>query len=103
MDPIMLMEANCDMLVSKSLSRRSFIGGVVILPALASALTGRARADSSKASQASMHYQTTPNGNMHCSECKFFIPGQDAQSNGSCQVVDGSISPNGYCIAFNQK
>ena len=90
-------------IVSKSLSRRSFIGGVVVLPALAAALHGRAAADSSKASPASMHYQTTPNGSMHCSECKFFAPGQDAQSNGTCQIVDGSISPNGYCIAFTSK
>lgn len=100
----MLKEANFNMvLISKSLSRRSFIGGIVVLPALAAAFAGRAAADSSKASQASMHYQTTPNGSMHCSECKFFVPGQDAQSNGSCQVVDGSISPNGYCIAFTSK
>lgn len=90
-------------IASKSLSRRSFIGGVIVLPALAVALSGRAAADSSKSSQASMHYQTTPNGSMHCSECKFFVPGQDAQSIGSCQIVDGSISPNGYCIAFTPK
>ena len=99
----MLTEACLNMFVSKSLSRRSFIGGVVVLPALATALAGRAAADSSKASQASMHYQTTPNGSSHCSECKFFVPGQDAQSNGSCQIVDGSISPSGYCIAFTSK
>jgi high potential iron-sulfur protein len=92
-----------EMFVSKSLSRRSFIGGIVVLPALATALTARAAADNSKSSQASMHYQTTPNGSMHCSECKFFVPGQDAQSNGTCQIVDGSISPNGYCIAFTSK
>jgi hypothetical protein len=85
------------------LNRRSFLEGVVVLPALAGALAATARADSSKASQVSMHYQSTPNGNMHCSLCKFFVPGQDAQSAGSCQVVDGSISPNGYCIAFTQK
>jgi hypothetical protein len=91
-------------IASKSLSRRAFIGGAIVLPSLAAALAGRARADDSqKASQASMHYQSTPNGSMHCSECKFFIPGQDAQSNGTCQLVDGSISPNGYCIAFASK
>jgi hypothetical protein len=85
------------------LTRRTFLGAVVILPALASLLSAEASADASKASQASMHYQTSPNGNMHCSLCKYFIPGQDASSNGTCQVVDGSISPNGYCMAFNAK
>ena len=86
-----------------ALSRRRFIGAAVILPALGGLLSGATSADASKASQASMHYQPTPNGTMHCSECKFFIPGQDAQSNGTCQIVDGSISPNGYCIAFTSK
>jgi hypothetical protein len=85
------------------LSRRSFIGGAVLLPALARALTAAAAADASKASQASMHYQTSPNGGAQCSKCQFFIPGQDAQSNGTCRIVDGSISPHGYCMAFSAK
>lgn len=86
-----------------SVTRRTFVKGVVVLPAFAGLLTAAASADASKASQASMHYQTSPNGNMRCALCKFFIPGKDAQSNGTCQVVDGSISPNGYCIAYNAK
>ena len=85
------------------LTRRTFLGGVIILPALSGLLATEAVADSSKASQASMHYQTSPNGDKHCSVCKFFIPASDAKSNGSCQIVDGSISPNGYCMAFSAK
>ena len=85
------------------LTRRTFVKSAIVLPALAGLLAGAASADASKASQASMHYQDTPNGSMHCSLCKFFIPGKDAQSNGSCQVVDGSISPNGYCMAYSAK
>jgi len=73
-----------------------------MLPTLAGLLAAKAAADS-KASPASMHYQTSPNGSMQCSKCQFFIPGQDAQSNGTCRVVDGSISPSGYCIAFTAK
>jgi hypothetical protein len=84
-------------------TRRTFVQGAVMLPALAGLLTARAPADASKASQVQMHYQTTPKDGMHCSLCKFFIPGQDAQANGTCQVVDGSISPNGYCIAYTAK
>ncbi len=87
----------------ETVTRRAFLGGVVVLPAFVGLLSGEASADASKASQASMHYQTSPNGNMHCSLCKFFIPGQDANSNGTCQLVDGSISPNGYCMAFTAK
>jgi hypothetical protein len=85
------------------LTRRTFLGSVLVLPALSGLLATGAAADSSKASQASMHYQTSPNGTNHCSLCKFFVPGSDPKSNGTCQIVDGSISPNGYCMAFNAK
>lgn len=85
------------------LNRRSFLGSAIVLPALARLLTAPAAADSSKASQASMHYQSSPNGDAQCSKCQFFIPGSDAQSNGTCHVVDGSISPHGYCMAFSAK
>ena len=87
----------------ESLTRRRFVQGVVIMPAFAGLLTAAASADASKAPQASMHYQSTPNGNMRCALCKYFIPGKDAQANGTCQIVDGSISPNGYCIAYSAK
>ena len=87
----------------RPLTRRSFLGGVVVLPALAGSLAAAASAQGSKASQASMHYQSSPSNGMHCSLCKFFVAGQDANANGSCQIVDGSISPNGYCIAYTAK
>lgn len=86
-----------------ALTRSTFLASAIALPAIAGLLTGAASADASKASPASMHYQSSPNGDMQCSKCKFFIPGQDAKSNGSCQVVDGSISPNGYCMAYTPK
>ena len=85
------------------LTRRRFLGGAIALPALATLLTASAVADGSKASQASMHYQNSPNGSMQCSGCKFFIAAKDPKSSGSCQVVDGSISPNGYCTGYNAK
>jgi High potential iron-sulfur protein len=79
------------------------MGTAIALPALASLLTASAVADGSKASQASMHYQTTPNGGMQCSGCKFFVAAKDPKSSGSCQVVDGTISPNGYCTSYAAK
>ncbi|HEX4014732.1 MAG TPA: hypothetical protein VHX17_12720 [Candidatus Cybelea sp.] len=86
-----------------SLARRSFLECLVMLPALAAALGGIAAADSSKASKIAMHYQSSPNGSMQCSGCKYFSPGSDANSDGSCQIVDGSISPTGYCMAYSAK
>lgn len=82
-------------------SRRTFLTSAVVLPALAGLLAGRASADAAKSSQASMQYQPTPKNGKHCSGCNFFIPGDSATANGTCKIVDGSISPNGWCIAFN--
>jgi hypothetical protein len=84
-------------------NREAFVKSIVVLPAFAALLRAPAIADASKASQASMHYQSTPNGDMHCAICRFFIAGKDAASAGSCQIVDGSISPNGYCMAYSAK
>ncbi|HET8584564.1 MAG TPA: hypothetical protein VFM89_02395 [Casimicrobiaceae bacterium] len=44
-----------------------------------------------------MKYQDHPDGDKKCSECMQFVPP------GSCKVVEGTISPNGYCIAFVKK
>jgi hypothetical protein len=84
-------------------TRRTFVQTVILLPAFAGLLTARGLADDSKTSQSSVHYQTQPSGDKQCSKCAFFIPGGTADANGSCKVVDGVISPNGYCIAYNPK
>jgi len=84
-------------------SRKAFIGSMIVLPALAGIIAAPARADASKSSQASMHYQATPNDGKQCSGCNFFIPGGTPTASGTCKIVDGSISPTGYCIAFNAK
>jgi hypothetical protein len=85
------------------LSRRAFLGGVILLPSLAVLSSRSAVADGSKASQASMEYRASPNGKMQCSGCNFFIPDADPSASGSCKIVDGSISPHGYCIAYSAK
>jgi hypothetical protein len=76
---------------------------MIVLPALSTLISGVAAAEGSKASPASMHYQTTPNDGKQCSGCKFFIAAQDPKADGTCQIVDGAISPNGYCMAFTAK
>lgn len=42
-------------------------------------------------------YQDNPNNGESCSQCRFFQPPK------SCQVVDGDISPNGWCSLFAKK
>jgi|HubBroStandDraft_2_1064218.scaffolds.fasta_scaffold1328383_2 hypothetical protein len=84
-------------------TRTSFLKSMIVLPALAALTSALASADAAKSSQASMHYQSTPSDGKQCSGCNFFIPGSSATASGTCKVVDGSISPTGYCIAYNAK
>jgi hypothetical protein len=32
-----------------------------------------------------------------------FVPGPKPDANGTCKVVDGPISPNGWCVAYVKK
>lgn len=79
--------------------------GVVVLPALAAVVVaGTGQADAAaKGSQAQYKYQTKPKDGKKCSTCTFFIPGKSATANGSCKIVEGTISPNGWCIAYSAK
>jgi hypothetical protein len=88
---------------TNGMTRRSFVAGAVILPALAGAVLAETTTAQAKGSQASVKYQSTPKNGQKCSDCKFYVPGKSSTANGTCQIVDGSISPNGWCIAFQKK
>jgi hypothetical protein len=44
-----------------------------------------------KMSQESATYQNSPKGNQNCANCKLFVPPS------SCTLVEGLISPQGWC------
>jgi hypothetical protein len=81
------------------LSRRSLLKSVVVVTGAACAglITRREALAQGKASKEAMKYQDHPNGDKKCSECMQFV------APNSCKVVEGTISPNGYCIAFVKK
>jgi hypothetical protein len=84
--------------------RRVLQCAAAALAAIPLAAAGSAlAAESAKASQASMKYQDHPNGKQHCDGCMQFIPGSSPKANGTCKVVAGKISPQGWCIAFAPK
>ena len=88
--------------LEKKISRRTLLKGAAVAMglALASTLTGKARA--AKSTKAAMKYQDKPNGDQKCSNCKFFVAGKTPTSDGTCQVVEGSISPQGWCTAYSK-
>ncbi len=80
-------------------SRRSALKSTLLLAgaACAGTLAGKNALAQQKASKEAMKYQDKPNGDQKCSNCMQFEPPA------SCKVVDGKISPDGYCIAFVKK
>ncbi len=70
------------------------------IPWLAAA--GRAMAQA-KASKATMKYQDKPSDGKDCESCLQFVPGSSRTANGTCKVVEGAISPHGWCVAFAAK
>ena len=51
-----------------------------------------------KASQASVQYQAQPKDGKKCADCMHFI----AESN-TCKLVEGDISPSGWCVLWAKK
>ena len=86
---------------SESLSRRASFktcakaaGGVALLGC---AVALPARAQAAKVSQAQAGYQDHPNNGQSCASCALFVPAT------SCQVVEGTISPAGWCKLYAKK
>jgi len=75
----------------------------MMLPALAIAVGIKTDLAEAKSSKAQLKYQNHPSGTAKCSNCRFFIPGKTAKLMGTCQIVAGSISPNGWCTAYSKK
>jgi hypothetical protein len=81
-------------------SRRSALKGIAVIPLLA--IAPRVLADA-KLAKAAVKYQDKPSGGKDCDDCLHFIPGATAKAKGKCKVVEGVISPHGYCTAFTPK
>jgi High potential iron-sulfur protein len=82
------------------LSRRMLVAGAAALAGLAVLPRSRAAA---KASKASLQYQDHAKDGKDCDDCLQFIPGKTRKATGQCKVVEGPISPKGWCLAFVQK
>ena len=88
-----------------------FSAAAAILPILAST------AAEAKASKAAVHYRDSPKGMQMCHMCKYYIAGGGRRGGmggmcmdggsmmgmmgaGACQVVEGRISPMGWCDLY---
>jgi len=87
-------------------SRRSMLrsavrlAGIAVIPLL---VNTRPASAAGKLTKADVRYQAKPNAGKDCDDCLQFIPGAKSGTNGACSVVEGVISPHGYCDAFVRK
>lgn len=72
-------------------------GSMAIIGAALSLGTGDVAEAQSKTDQKTAKYQDHPNNGNSCSICNYFRPPH------SCQLVDGTISPTGWCSFFAKK
>ena len=81
------------------LSRRSILRGAVLLASgtLAAGVIQVKPAYAQKTAKDAVKYQESPKDGQKCADCNFF------QAPGSCTVVDGTISPNGWCMLYSKK
>ncbi len=92
-------------------SRRAWLGRLAALAGMAGLSLRRAGATAPKATKQAARYQDRPNNGRMCRMCKYFIAaggtagagmmggtmGPGMMQAGSCQLVQGGISPMGYC------
>jgi hypothetical protein len=76
------------------LSRRSLLRGAALLAA--SVIPIRV-AYAQKAPKADAKYQDSPKDGQKCDACVYF------QAPNKCGVVEGDISPSGWCAMYNKK
>ncbi len=87
----------------KKFSRRKVIKFIALGTAIPFMNSLIAQAQAVKSSKELMKYRDKPNGEEQCSNCMQFIPGKTPDANGECKVVEGSISPHGWCNSYAKK
>ncbi len=89
------------MLHACPVSRRQMLRGTAIATGAATLAAATLSAPGARAqtkiSQAQAGYQDTPKGDQSCANCAPFEPPS------SCKVVDGTISPSGWCKIYQKK
>jgi hypothetical protein len=79
----------------KGISRRQIF--TVGAGVAGTAVIGMRAAQAAKAPQKAVKYQDTPKGEQRCENCAQFEPPS------ACKTVDGTISPQGWCMVYAKK
>ncbi len=86
-----------DVKQASGVSRRKVLQGAAIAAGGVAMLVAAAVPAEAKMAQAAAGYQDTPKNGAACSTCALF------KAPSSCTLVDGTISPNGWCRFYAKK
>lgn len=76
------------------MSKRALLRLVVLAAGGASVRPWRTAAETDKMSKQQADYQDSPKGIAMCATCTLFVAPH------ACKVVDGAVSPNGWCKVY---
>jgi hypothetical protein len=94
----MRVDMNSDSNNCQRISRRVVLTGAALALGAPAAVTVVSQVTAQeKISQADAKYQGTPKGDQRCDGCILFQPPN------ACKVVQGEISPSGWCQLFVKK
>lgn len=80
-----------------SVSRRDLLRGAAVTVGGGAIVAGSALPAQAKMAQKVAAYQDKPKGDASCSSCSYF------KAPNSCILVDGTISPTGWCRFYAKK
>lgn len=85
------------------ISRREYIGRTLVVLGTLGLARGAVAQPANKVPQKDAQYQATPKNDQTCDMCQYFVAGAQPNAPGTCQLVEGSISPKGWCALFAKK
>jgi hypothetical protein len=56
-----------------------------------------------KAQKSDFQYQQHPKDGKKCADCKFFSTDRSGSDTGTCELVEGTVNRDGWCVAFSPK
>ncbi len=92
-----LLQTQADTRTQSPVSRRDLLRGAAATVGGAAILAGTTLPAEAKMSTKAAGYQDTPKDGAACSTCALF------KAPNTCTLVDGDISPNGWCRFYAKK
>jgi hypothetical protein len=100
-EPFIIKAGQRAMTGSSGISRRRMLtvaaGAAGTVAGVAAIVGASTPAHAAKAPQKAVKYQDTPKGEQRCDNCALF------EAPSSCKTVDGTISPEGWCMVYAKK